>query len=82
VEKKKPAPDIFLSAAAKLGVNAKECVVVEDAVNGVQAAKAAGMRCVALASTFSAERLQEANVVRNRIKDVLLSDLAPHLYKG
>ena len=79
---KKPAPDIFLAAAAKLGVDPKECVVVEDAVNGVQAAKAAGMRCVAVGTSFPAERLREADVIRNRIRDVRLSDLAPRIHKG
>ena len=79
VRHKKPAPDIFLSAAEKLGVTPPECVVVEDAVNGIQAAKAAGMRCVAVTTTFPPDQLQEAVVVRNRIKDVALSDLAPHL---
>jgi beta-phosphoglucomutase len=78
---KKPAPDGFLSAAENLGVMPSECVVVEDAVNGVQAAKAAGMRCVAVATTFPADRLQEADVVRAGIADVQLSDLAPHLRK-
>ena len=52
VKNKKPAPDIFLSAAEKLGVIPTECVVLEDAVNGVQAAQAAGMRCIAVAHTF------------------------------
>lgn len=78
VKNKKPAPDIFLSAAAKLGRTPEECVVVEDALNGVQAAKAAGMRCVAVASSFPPTRLHEADVIRMRISDVLLSDLAPH----
>ena len=79
VKHKKPAPDIFLYAAQSLGISPKECVVVEDAVNGIQAAKAAGMRCVAVAQTFPAERLQEADVVREKISDVQLSDLAPDL---
>lgn len=82
VKNKKPAPDIFIAAARKLGVTAPECVVVEDALNGIQAAKAAGMRCVAVATTFPADRLQEADIVRKRIKEVVLSDLAPHLHKG
>ena len=74
---KKPAPDIFLSAAQALGLAPEACVVVEDAVNGIQAAKEAGMRCVAVAQTFPPERLQEADIVRGGIIDVLLSDLIP-----
>jgi beta-phosphoglucomutase-like phosphatase (HAD superfamily) len=73
---KKPAPDIFLSAAAKLGLVPAQCVVVEDAVNGVQAAKAAGMRCVAVAQTFPAAQLQRADVVRQNIAEVSITDLA------
>lgn len=79
VENKKPAPDIFLVAARDLGLPPTDCVVVEDAVNGIEAAKAAGMRCVAVAQTFLAERLQAADVVRVRISDIWLSDLAPDL---
>lgn len=79
VKQKKPAPDIFLFTAKKLGLHPEECVVVEDAVNGVQAAKAAGMRCVAVTTTFPSDRLDEADVVRNSIAEVLLSELAPHL---
>lgn len=51
VEHGKPAPDIFLTAARRLGAEPSECVVVEDAVPGIQAAKAAGMAAVALVST-------------------------------
>lgn len=43
VAKGKPAPDIFLHAAERLGVNAADCLVIEDSVNGVRAGKAAGM---------------------------------------
>lgn len=77
VQYKKPAPDIFLFAAQRLGVTPAECVVVEDAVNGIQAAKAAGMRCVAVAQTFPAALLHEADLVRDTIADVSISDLAP-----
>ena len=75
VEAKKPAPDIFLLAAARLALAPAQCVVVEDAVNGVQAAKAAGMRCLAVAQTFPAAQLQGADVVRPDITQVSLSDL-------
>src|SRR3974390_2019684 len=72
---KKPAPDIFLKVARKLGQSADACVVVEDAINGVQAAKAAGMRCVAVAQTFPANFLSAADLVRQRISEVSLKDL-------
>jgi HAD superfamily hydrolase (TIGR01509 family) len=70
IEHKKPSPDIFLLAAQNLNVEPVACVVVEDAVNGIQAAKAAGMRCIAVATTFPAERLREADVVREKIDDL------------
>lgn len=60
IEHKKPAPDIFLEAARRLGVDPAEAVVFEDALAGVQAAKAAGMRCVGITSSFSSEQLLAA----------------------
>ncbi|MFH1134377.1 MAG: HAD family phosphatase [Nanoarchaeota archaeon] len=48
----KPAPDIFLKTAEKLGVAPKDCVVIEDAINGILAAKAAGMKCIALKNQY------------------------------
>lgn len=47
VEKGKPYPDLFLLAAAKMGYSPKDCIVIEDAVSGFQAAKAAGMKVIA-----------------------------------
>jgi beta-phosphoglucomutase len=54
---KKPAPDIFLEAAHRLDLPPGDCLVVEDAVSGVAAAKAAGMRCLALTTSFSPQEL-------------------------
>lgn len=73
VARKKPAPDIFLLAAERLGVPPHACVVVEDALSGVQAAVAAGMRCVAVSTSFSPERLTSAGaeVVLARTTDLL-----------
>jgi HAD superfamily hydrolase (TIGR01509 family) len=75
VQAKKPAPDIFLGAAARLGLAPSQCVVVEDAVNGVQAAKAAGMRCIAVAQSFPPEQLGAADLVRSVIAEVNVADL-------
>ena len=47
-ENRKPAPDSYVLAAQRLGIPAKDCLVIEDTRVGVQAAKAAGMKCVAL----------------------------------
>ena len=61
VAHKKPAPDIFLLAAGRLGHAPAECLVVEDAVNGVAAARAAGARCLALTTSFTREQLAGAD---------------------
>lgn len=52
VEHGKPAPDIFLKAAAALGVMPRECIVIEDSINGIQAGAAAGMRVVHVPDTI------------------------------
>lgn len=75
VIKKKPAPDIFLAAARKLQVDPTECAVIEDAVHGVEAAIAAGMRCVAVAHTFAAVQLRAADLVKHRIGEITIQDL-------
>ena len=51
IERGKPHPDIYLSAAKKLGVPADACLVIEDALSGIAAAKAAGMRVAAIPDT-------------------------------
>jgi HAD superfamily hydrolase (TIGR01509 family) len=61
VANKKPAPDIFLEASRRLGLSAGACLVVEDAISGVSAARAAGMRCLALTTSFDAPRLAGAD---------------------
>jgi len=48
IERGKPAPDIYLRAAEKLGVTADACLVIEDALSGIGAAKSAGMRVAAI----------------------------------
>ena len=59
----KPAPDIFLLAAERVGVAVDRCWVVEDSLAGVEAGKAGGMRVAAVAGTFEAEALTAADLV-------------------
>ncbi|MFO7670420.1 MAG: HAD-IA family hydrolase [Bacteroidales bacterium] len=61
IVQKKPAPDIFLKAAERLGVKPEECLVIEDAISGVAAGKAAGARVLALTTSFSAGELSGAD---------------------
>jgi mannitol-1-/sugar-/sorbitol-6-phosphatase len=53
----KPSPDVYLLAATRLGVSPRECLVVEDAPAGIQAARAAGIRVVAVTTTHPLEEL-------------------------
>jgi HAD superfamily hydrolase (TIGR01509 family) len=57
VARKKPFPDIFLEACRRLDLPPAECLVVEDAPNGIRAGKAAGCRCLGLTTSFKAEAL-------------------------
>jgi sugar-phosphatase len=59
----KPHPEGFLTAAARLGVDPARCIVVEDAPPGIEAAHAAGMRAVAIASTYDPRALAAADAV-------------------
>jgi len=70
IEHKKPAPDIFLKAAANLGVDASDCLVIEDAISGVAAGKAAGARVLALTTSFSALELSGADWIAALLTDV------------
>ncbi len=56
-EQKKPHPDIFLEAAKQLGATPYNCLVIEDAINGVQAAKRASMHCAAITTYFDRQQL-------------------------
>ena len=70
VERKKPDPEIYIKAARAIGLEAKDCLVVEDAVSGVKAAKAAGSKCLAVMSSFNEEDLHEADWIVKDLKDV------------
>jgi beta-phosphoglucomutase-like phosphatase (HAD superfamily) len=73
----KPAPDIFLAAAAELNFPPERCFVVEDAASGVQAAKAGGMACVGIARLGDAPLLRDAGAdwVVTSLDDLPVADL-------
>jgi HAD superfamily hydrolase (TIGR01509 family) len=70
VVNRKPFPDIYLKAASGLGLHPEDCLVVEDAVSGVSAGKAAGCRCLALTTSFPAEKLQDADWICSSLSTV------------
>jgi beta-phosphoglucomutase family hydrolase len=72
----KPDPQVFLLAASKLGIPSQRCVVFEDAVVGIEAAHAAGMRVVALTTTAPASSLQAAERVVGSFDELQLGELA------
>jgi len=67
---KKPSPEVFLAAALRLGLDPRDCLVIEDAVSGVEAAKAAGARCLALTTSFPKEKLAKADWFAPNLADV------------
>ena len=83
VERGKPAPDLFLFAAQRLGAVPEDCIVVEDSIPGVEAAVAAGMPVVGFCGgghcpEGHAERLSEAGCVRVFAR---MPDLAAYLHE-
>lgn len=69
IEHKKPAPDIFLKAAERLDVSPDCCLVVEDAVSGVAAGKAAGAKVLALTTSFSPGELSGADWIAGTLAE-------------
>ena len=74
VENGKPAPDIYIETAKKLGFDPKDCTVIEDSKNGVQAAKSAGMKCIGFANVNSGNQdLSKADIIVDSIKEINIS---------
>ncbi|MCK4273474.1 MAG: HAD family phosphatase [Dehalococcoidales bacterium] len=71
----KPSPQIFLLAAKKLGVKPGNCVVIEDAIAGVSAAKEAGMKCIAVTNSHPGSSLRKANLIVSTLEAVDIDDL-------
>ncbi len=66
----KPAPTVFFEAAQRIDVPPERCVVVEDAVAGVEGARRAGMKCIAVTTTNPAKALQNADIVVDRLGEL------------
>jgi HAD superfamily hydrolase (TIGR01509 family) len=81
VSRGKPDPESFLKACELLGAALKErikpaeCLVIEDSVHGVRAARAAGMRCLAVTNSYPEEKLAEADRVVASLASVSMSEL-------
>jgi mannitol-1-/sugar-/sorbitol-6-phosphatase len=70
VQRGKPDPEAFLLAAKRMGAQPEQCVVIEDAPVGIEAARAAGMRVIAVATTHSPQALAQADTVAHEIANV------------
>ncbi len=70
VQKGKPDPEPYLKGAELLKVEPAECLVIEDAPAGIRSAHAGGMKAIALASTYPAAELEEADAVLQNLKQI------------
>ena len=75
VEKGKPAPDVFLICAERLDVKPENCIVIEDAPVGIDAAERANMSKIALTTTHSKEELYNANLIANDLSSININDI-------
>ncbi|MCE0522795.1 MAG: HAD family phosphatase [Methylacidiphilales bacterium] len=82
VKRGKPDPEVFLTAARRIGVEPRDGVVFEDALVGIAAAHAAGMRVVAVATTEPKEKLAHADRVVDRLDELSVAELWPASKEG
>jgi HAD superfamily hydrolase (TIGR01509 family) len=75
ITSKKPDPELFLVAASRMGIDPAHCVVIEDAPSGVQAAKAAGAKCIAVTNSTTAENLSKADLVCDSLEYINLDTI-------
>ncbi len=71
----KPDPAVFLEAARRVGVEPERCLVIEDSPAGIAAARRAGMRCVAVATTHEAGKLGEAQIILPTLEGVNVEEM-------
>ena len=77
VERSKPAPDIFLEASSRAGLSPSKCIVIEDSVNGIRAARSAGMKVIGLKNAHSEDLdLSGADRIVHSLKEIDVDFLA------
>ena len=74
VKNGKPAPETFLMAAQKLSIRPQHCIVIEDAIHGIEASKAAGMSVIALTTTRNREDLSGADIIADNLDELKVED--------
>jgi beta-phosphoglucomutase len=75
IKQGKPHPEIFLKAAISVNAVPSECVAFEDSLAGIQSAKAAGMKVIALTTTHTAEELKDADLVIKDYTEITLTKM-------
>lgn len=75
IKNKKPHPELFLTAAQRMQVASKNCVVIEDALDGIAAARAAGCKCIAVTNSAPVEKLQHADLIVDSLTEVNLDTI-------
>ena len=75
ITRKKPDPQLFLVAASRMGLAPARCAVIEDAPSGVQAAKTAGAKCIAVTNSTTAANLSQADLVCDSLDQIDLETI-------
>ena len=75
VDKSKPHPDVFLKVSEKLNISPDKCIVIEDAPVGIEAARRAGMRSIALTTTHDYKELIDADLVVKDLSHISIDDI-------
>jgi HAD superfamily hydrolase (TIGR01509 family) len=70
IKRKKPDPELFLTAASRMGIEPARCLVIEDAPSGVQAAKTAGAKCIAVTNSTIAANLKQADLICDSLEKI------------
>jgi beta-phosphoglucomutase-like phosphatase (HAD superfamily) len=79
----KPDPEVFIEALRRLNnldsvsekISPQECLVIEDSTSGIKAAHSAGMKCIAITNSYAAEKLSEAELIKQSLKGIYLEEI-------